>query len=247
MRYGGPTSGGILLPLAAKIARMNRLETVMIRLSRVVALSVLVIGFSAACGDNTFTSAPVRLGVPAESHADAIPSTLIARAAIVHRTQTLSEWEYVCDVVTPTMSGGSMSLTLRKAGLKVHFYDGAVDTPQKVCIVAHPGALLTYSFYPHGLQFKNNIKVQQDLKGTTAWKNATIMSSMMGGYMPNGVENDVDANGVGSFAQVFEVYYSDDSDTFTKTTPALVKFYTNHFSGYALASGRSMRIAEEIE
>ena len=82
------------------------------------------------------------------------------------------------------------------------------------------------------------IKVQQDLHNTSAWKNPTIMSGMLGGYLANGVERDVDSHGVGSFAQVFNIYFSDETGTFSKTTPALVKFYTNHFSGYALASGR---------
>ena len=218
----------------------------MLRLPRAFAPAVatcLSLFAVSACGDRAMPSAPERLAAPAASHA-VIPTVVIARAPIVRRTARLDNPEYACGVLTPTLSGGSLSLNLRKAGLKVIFYDGAVTGEQWVCIVAHPGELLTYSFYPHGLQFATAVKVQQDLHGTTAWRNSAVMGNMMGGYLPNGVEHDVDAAGVGSFAQVFDVVYADETGTFTKTTPALVKFYTNHFSGYALASGRASAFVE---
>lgn len=212
-----------------------------------LASAIVLVGTSSACNDRALV-APESLAAPQEiRRSDGAvgapvavkPSITIVRAAIVRRTQPLTVMESQCAYLTPVIPSGSMSVALKKAGLKVHFSSGAVTTPTRVCLVAHPGALLTYSFYPHGLRFNNEIKVQQDLHNTTAWKNPTVMSGMLGGYLANGVERDVDSKGVGSFAQVFNIYFSDETGTFTKTTPSLVKFYTNHFSGYALASGRS--------
>lgn len=207
---------------------------------RTFVVTLLVLGVTSACSDDASApSAPGSMAAPITHTSDLIPSTVIARAPVVRRTQPLADSESQCADLTPKFSGGSLVLSLKKSGLKVSFYDGAVSAKTTVCLTAHPGDLLTYSFYPHGLKFNKDIKVQQDLHGTTAWKNPEVMAGMMGGYMPNDVWEDVDADGVGSFAQVFSVYYADDTGTLGKSPPTVVRFYTNHFSGYALASGRN--------
>lgn len=200
--------------------------------------TLLVLGVTSACNDVTLVpSAPGSLAAPTSHSGDVIPTTLVARGTIVRRTQPLASDERECVDLTPKFVGGSLSVSLQNSGLKVTFYDGAVTAKTTVCLVAHSGALLTYSFYPHGLKFNNQVKVQQDLRGTTAYLNSAVMAGLVGGYMANGVENDIDTIGVGSFAQIFGV--SDYTGTLLKITSKQVKFSTNHFSGYALASGLS--------
>ena len=200
--------------------------------------ALLFAGTSSACNDRTLLSAPdapataklgLKRGVGARS--------AVASAPIVRRTRLLASDETACELVPPTSPSGSRSISLKNAGLKVTFPNGAVSAPTNVCLVAHAGSLLTYSFYPHGLQFAANLTVQQDLRGTTAYHNSLIMSTLMGGYLANDVKVDVDLNGVGSFAQVFSVYADDEAAPLIEKG-TFVKFFTNHFSGYALASGR---------
>ena len=62
------------------------------------------------------------------------------------------------------------------------------------------------------------------------------MSQLYAGYMPNG-RDDIDyATGTATFTEIFDVHYY-DNDTEFSTSPSVAKFYTSHFSGYALASG----------
>lgn len=207
-----------------------------IRLTFVTA--VLVAGTSSACNDLTLMSAPQgpatsRLEKPHET-----PHIAGANVPIVRRTTPLRVDESACARITPDDHSESVSLKLNKAGLKVTFPRGSVSSAINVCLVAHAGPLLTYSFYPHGLQFNTDITVRQSLRGTTAFHNSTLASDLIGGYLANGVENDVDTKGVGNFAQTFNVLGADEVGTVTNVTPSTVSFYTNHFSGYALASGK---------
>jgi hypothetical protein len=203
------------------------------------ATAILLAGTSSACNDRTLISAPdgtasnrFDLRQIAQTH------QVVASAAIVRRTKPLALNETVCGQISPESRPGSTSLSLKNAGLKVTFPNGAVSSPTYVCLTAHAGVLLTYSFYPHGLHFNADVTVQQDLHGTTAFHNSTLASDLIGGYLANEVATDVDANGVGAFAQVFNVVGADEAGVTTNVTPMTAKFYTNHFSGYALASGR---------
>jgi hypothetical protein len=204
------------------------------------ATAILLAGTSSACNDRTLISAP---DGTATNRFDLkpLPQThqVVASAAIVRRTKPLDFNETACGTISPEgRPGSSTSISLKNAGLKVTFPTGAVSSPTYVCLTAHAGVLLTYSFYPHGLHFNTDVTVQQTLKGTTAFHNSTLASDLIGGYLANEVATDVDANGVGAFAQVFNVVGADEAGAATNVTPSTAKFYTNHFSGYALASGR---------
>ena len=204
-----------------------------------LATAVLLAGTSSACNDRTLISAPDVASTPRlDRKRDPNPSTTVASASIVRRTKALQANEFACGLITPTSRSEGTSLSLGKAGLKVTFPRGAVSSATNVCLVAHAGVLLTYSFSPHGLQFNLPIAVKQDLHGTTAFHNGTLASDLLGGYLANEVAKDVDINGVGSFAQVFTVQGADETGKLTNAKPSSVTFYTNHFSGYALASGR---------
>ena len=201
--------------------------------------AVFLAGAASACNDPTLLSAPespnaARLDA---KHAGKLSGTVV-KAAVLRRAKALETDETSCGLVTPISARGRTTISLEHAGLAITFADGAVSSPTNVCLVAHAGALLTYSFYPHGLHFRAAVAVQQDLRGTTAFHNSAMMSGLFGGYLANEVANDVDVDGVGTFAQTFEVFDADSASAAPKGTTSFVRFYTDHFSGYALASGR---------
>jgi hypothetical protein len=131
------------------------------------------------------------------------------------------------------------SIKIQEAGLKVSFPPNAVSSRVYVTLVAHPGQYIAYEFLPHGTRFNEPVKIQQDLHGTSAYQNADVMSTLLGGYMDDGIADLDQTDGTAQLAETFTIFYWDDTDVFKKTTPSVAKFYTSHFSGYVLASGRA--------
>ncbi|HVE78635.1 MAG TPA: hypothetical protein VNA89_07230 [Gemmatimonadaceae bacterium] len=132
----------------------------------------------------------------------------------------------------------SQSVKIRDAGLAVHFPYNAVKKPTWVKVTAHAGDLVAYSLEPHGITFDTLIKVQQDLKYTTAYRDTALTRQLHGGYLPNGLA-DIDPLGIATITESFPIYYNESDPTGqVKLTPSVAKFYTNHFSGYIIATGR---------
>lgn len=131
------------------------------------------------------------------------------------------------------------SLKIQEAGIKVSFLPGAVSVPLYVTLVAHGGKLISYEFLPHGTTFGSDVKIQQDLHGTNAYHNEAVMSTMVAGYLQNGTSDINYTDGTATFSETFPIYYWDGTTSYKKTTPSVAKFYTRHFSGYSLASGRT--------
>jgi hypothetical protein len=141
-------------------------------------------------------------------------------------------------VVDPGRARRETTINLKAAGLRVTFPVNSLAAPTSICLTAEAGALLTYTFEPHGLHFNAPIRVQQDLRGTTAFRNPLLTQGIVAGYLLNGVARGVDSEGVAQFYETFGTGLSDDADMAT-TTPTRATFSTLHFSGYALASGRT--------
>jgi hypothetical protein len=201
-----------------------------------VAALVIAAAGAIACGDQTLPSAPIPARVPTMDRAEANGHV---RASILRRVQPLRSDEVSCRLIDPSRARRATTVALKTAGLRVTFPQTSVSAPTRVCLMAHAGDLLTYTFQPHGLQFNQPILVQQDLRGTTAFHNPLLAEAILGGYLLNGVAADVDADGVGQFEETFTTAVFDDGDLPTKTTPARATFSIVHFSGYALASGKS--------
>jgi hypothetical protein len=195
---------------------------------------VFLLALGIACGDTTVAPTP---SMPAATR-DETPTTTTttARYNLLQRTTELDRLYWVGEWIQPS-SGSTQTIKIQKAGIKIEFPPGSVAAPIYVVIVAHPGKVVSYEFFPHGTTFLKPIKIQQDLRNTQAFKNASIMSALQGGYLANGYYDIDFRNASAPLAELFPVEYFDDSGEFTKTTPALVKFYTHHFSGYTLASG----------
>jgi hypothetical protein len=212
-------------------------------LARLAAVSLSIAGIL-ACGDN-----PAPLGPSSGPKLEVVNPPV--KAPVVKRLAPLADYEWTSvwlypKVAPKTKGKGKQTVTsttdvtvkLRLSGLVVEFPAGAVNDPVQVWVVAYPGDEVAYEFYPHGLKFNMPIKIQQDLHGTGAYMNETIMSDMQGGYMPNGMADIDSTTGEATFTEIFPVVYAQGDTVYEKLTPSIAKFYTTHFSGYALASGR---------
>ena len=193
----------------------------------------------AACRDVS-PVAPTGADVPVAASLDEAADLGVVKNEypVVTRTTPLARYYWTQEWVYPSRNK-YQSVKIREAGLSVSFPPGAVDEPLLVTLVAHPGKYIVYDFYPHGTKFNVPVKIQQDLHGTSAYMNAAVMSDLLGGYMDDGIADLDQVTGLADLTETFTIYYWDDTDVFKKTTPSLAKFYTNHFSGYVLASGRT--------
>lgn len=205
------------------------------RTPRAVAL-VLVAAGAIACGESAMPSAPGML-VPESASASRGGEKKRERAAILRRAKPLGTDEMVCRVIDPARDVEGASIELREAGLRVSFPVNSLSAPERICLTAHAGALLTYTFQPHGLQFAEPITVTQDLRRTTVRRNSALAAGIFGGYLANGVGADVGADGVGEFHERFPTLVIDDPNEPAARTPTRATFSTTHFSGYAVASG----------
>jgi hypothetical protein len=181
-----------------------------------------------ACADSSLVSpkssrATAELGNPDTKY-------VLTRTTPLTKEYSVTAWIY------PSNSA-YQSVKIQEAGLKVSFPPGAVTQKLQVTLIAHAGNFVSYEFYPHGTTFLQPVKIQQDLHGTSAYHNDVIMANLLGGYLANGWDDIDQSTGTATLAESFSVFYWDDTDSFKKTTPSVVKFYTNHFSGYILASG----------
>jgi hypothetical protein len=202
-----------------------------------VAALIIAAAGAIACGDQMLPSAPaLSPSSPSMVRGEAKGRF---RASILRRVRPLVADEASCRVVDPSRGRRETIVALKNAGLRVSFPVNSVSAPTRVCLTAHAGDLLTYTFQPHGLQFNVPILVQQDLRGTTAFHNPLLAQRILAGYLLNGVAADVDRDGVGQFEETFTTAVFDDGDAPTRTTPARASFSTLHFSGYALASGKA--------
>ena len=191
---------------------------------RGVTVAVLVAGL-AACGDRAAVFSP-----PRQTGGSALRSTTAYRLPLLRRLTPLSR-DYATSATIGVLGG---IMVIPQAGLTVVIPPGAVTTPTKITITAFDGSLVDYSFAPHGLRFGLPISVVQLISMTNAAGNLSLLSSLTGGYLPNDL-GDVSSSGIGSFSELFKVRIVPPG---IAVGPAAL-FTTNHFSGYAYATGKA--------
>lgn len=183
-----------------------------------VLLSILVVG--AACSDqlaplDSPLTPAVEVGGP---YLSLSPAELTVQ--VLERSTPLAEDIVVSRVIGST--GGT--ILIPQAGLSLHVPAGALSQPTEISVRAHAGALVAYSFEPHGTQFAEVVSARQSLEGTLA------------------ADRDVQVAGRGYFADVQDVRW--DANLASVTELSLVRedvgagsieFYLNHFSGYLIA------------
>ena len=86
------------------------------------------------------------------------------QVTVVKRDRPLSEDEVASKVIG--YYGGTIHLP--EAGLTVVFPWGALRSPTRITVTAPAGNLVGYHFEPHGLRFRRDVTVAQDLRGTEA-------------------------------------------------------------------------------
>jgi len=192
-------------------------------LLRCTVCTVFAVAAMTACGERTgpleptlarFETSPA--AVKGEDH-----------SKVIKRSKALKGDLLATTTVTP--NGGTPAIP--DAGLLVVFPRGAVSKNLIVTVNAHSGKDVVYSFEPHGTRFNQPIAIAQLLSLTTYAKKAgENRPEIHGGYLLNG-PRDVDATGLGTFSESFRAEYG------THASKTYVVFATNHFSGYALASG----------
>ncbi|HEY8174707.1 MAG TPA: hypothetical protein VIF32_03360 [Gemmatimonadaceae bacterium] len=184
-----------------------------------------------ACGERTGPLEPmlIRLDTPASA------VRAESKAKVLKRSKALATDIVASTTVTP--AGGTLSIP--DAGLLVVFPKGAVSRNLVVTATANGGKDVVYSFEPHGTQFNLPIAIAQ-LSSLTTYgkKKGEILPDIHGGYLLRG-PSDVDALGSATFSETFPAAFED------RGGGTYVYFFTNHFSGFALASG-ILRISVDL-
>lgn len=130
-------------------------------------------------------------------------------------------------------SGGTIEI--REAGLKFIVPSNALVPPSRqktvtITVTALRGDEVAYTFQPHGLHFREPVRIEQEFRGTTAEGNRSLLEGVEGAYFPSVA--DLDA--VQGVASVLEF-----RPTSVDVTGSKVKFTVDHFSGYLIATGRN--------
>jgi len=133
--------------------------------------AALLVGASfliTACSESPTAPAPV-VEEPSYGLLGNLLGSLTGRGSgeqvtVVKRDRPLSEDEVASKVIG--YYGGTIHLP--EAGLTVAFPWGAVRSPTRITVTAPAGNLVGYHFEPHGLRFRRDVTVVQDLRGTEA-------------------------------------------------------------------------------
>lgn len=189
-----------------------------------------------ACSESAVQPASELVATPGSAAAGRSATSGKYRAPVLRRTSALGDDEVACAMI-PT---AGKTVALSRSGLTVTFNPKSVSRDTFVCLVARGGDKVAYSFYPHGLRFDTPIDVEQTLAGTPAEKDRNLAATLFFGYLENDVDQDIDADGVGTMAQVFSTTLRvPANDKGASAAPLSVRFSTDHFSGYSIATGRS--------
>jgi hypothetical protein len=126
-----------------------------------------------------------------------------------------------------TLGGSGGTLSIPEVGLTVTIPANAIPkSPMTITATALPGRVVAYDFQPHGTRFLSTIKIRQELAGTT-WANNTGRLVWEGGYFldPSHIDQ---ASGTATVSETFRA----------AVTGNTVNFWTSHFSGYLMSTGR---------
>ena len=179
----------------------------------------IVAAFLAACGpDATEPSGLIHTGAPLLEYFDpALEVNVLQRSApLLHSFAAVG---------IIGRDGGTLSLP--EAGLSVEFPPNAVRVPTPITVTALPGTAVAYVFQPHGLVFRRPPVITQDLRGTEAFGNPGLRSTLEGAYVPD------PAMLAGLTARVRET-----RPTTVDVAGWEMRFDVNHFSTYVASSGR---------
>lgn len=208
-----------------------------IRLLSVLAASAAI---SSGCGEGAAPVGPVEQpshGLVIDLVDDLVVSTTstVLQTAmpvnVLQRTSPLPRDITVSAAIGK--SGGTIEI--REAGLRFVVPSNALVPPSRqktvtITVTALKGDDVAYTFQPHGLQFREPVRIEQEFKGTTAEGNRSLLEGVEGAYFPSVTGLDP----VSGIASVLEF-----RPTSVDVTGSRIKFTVDHFSGYLIASGRN--------
>ena len=108
------------------------------------------------------------------------------------------------------------------------FPANSVHFPTLITVVAVPGTAVAYLFQPHGLVFRKPPVITQDLRGTEAFRDPSLLGELEGAYFPEAGLLD------GLTAIIRET-----RPTTVDVTGWKMRFDVEHFSGYTASARRS--------
>jgi hypothetical protein len=190
------------------------------------AVAAGLTALTVACADapTSPAAAPNASAAPARATATTSGSTLVG-VTMLQRTTALPA--AITRSITLTGVGGVLQIP--EAGLTVTIPRGAVgDTTVRITATALAGKSVAYEFQPHGAKFLTQLKVLQDLNGTS-WAGNTGTMQVAAGY----------------FADPAQLYPATNTALINEFLPVSVDLQganlrvdVRHFSGYMMSSGR---------
>lgn len=184
------------------------------------AAVVLAVATLAACGpDSTQPSGLISTSGPSLDLSD--PPVV---ADVLQRSEPLPH----NFAATTVIGRGGGILRIPEAGFSMTFPANAVRTPTQITVVAVPGTAVAYLFEPHGLVFQKAPVITQDLRGTAAFADPSLLGELEGAYFPEAAQLD------GLTAVVRET-----RPTTVDVNGWKMRFDVQHFSGYTALTRRS--------
>ena len=196
-------------------------------------VAVATLGALAACADAPTAAqrapeAPRQLlGIPGTESLD---SAIAQATAPIVSTALKRTTPLATDLTASALIGEKGGLVaIPAAGLRLEVPSGAIrGTPVRVTVRALAGSLVAYEFGPHGQRFKRSLRITQDLAGTN-WleANPLLMEAV---YFKDESQIDVLTGDV-TVDEILPVALD--------LLRGRVGFNVEHFSGYAVSTGRS--------
>lgn len=188
-------------------------------LKHIRACALLAAAALAACGpDSTQPSALIATGGPALDLSD--PPVVVD---VLQRSEPLLH-NFAATALIGRAGG---IIRIPEAGFSITFPPNSVRLPTPITVVALPGTSVAYLFQPHGLVFSNPPVITQDLRGTEAFDDPSLLAELEGAYFPDASMLD------GLTAIVRET-----RPTTVDRTGWRMRFDVQHFSGYTASTRR---------
>jgi hypothetical protein len=191
------------------------------RVVRLTALAVAVAALAYGCSDRRSPMEP-----PAAGHAGLLGLTnRLEKVAVLRWSQPVEREIRASRVIGPL--GGTIRIP--ETGLQVDFPRGALLVPTTITVTAVPGSGVAYTFAPHGLVFPVPVRVRQQVQGTEAEADPSLLSQLQIGYFP--LLSSLLSDGTALVAEILPVRVTPNGKT--------LEYDIHHFSGYVVAGGRS--------
>ena len=190
---------------------------------------------AAACGDG-FETASSPMDAPKPQLQTAFFSEAPAPGMTVMRRTVDLEKELSVTRMFGYKDSGWLSIP--DAGIHVYVPQGAVMSWSRVAITmtAIAGDAVAFEFSPHGITFAKALRVRADVEDTEA--EYLAYKHLPNGRLDNmiGVYYEMNADGQAVPIEKFPMYWNDMRyDHGPGDDDGVIEFYTNHFSGYAIA------------